>query len=267
MTADQVRACLALRWPDSEYLSIAEAPEDSSRSGRKIDLLVISLWQSRGLQRDAVEIKVSMGDWRRELKRAEKADFWWRHSHRFWLAAPIELAMKIQEEIPSGWGLLGCEFDKAPKTVVKPELHEAADLSWYSLVGVLRAASGCSLTALHRAEQRGRSQGFEEGKVHAERRSADGELKRLREQVQAFEAHSGLKISDYWGDAGELGRLVAIVKQEKLEPQWLVDGLGRAAENAVQQAERLAEQAREIQAAAKRVSEALADEPKLQRSA
>lgn len=46
MNAAEVRARLAGRWPDHRYLSVYEAPTDSSRQGSKIDVLVLSLWQS-----------------------------------------------------------------------------------------------------------------------------------------------------------------------------------------------------------------------------
>lgn len=46
-SSTEMREALASRWPDSEYLVIPEAPEDAARQGRKIDLLVISLWGSR----------------------------------------------------------------------------------------------------------------------------------------------------------------------------------------------------------------------------
>src|ERR1017187_4991640 len=94
MSAAQVRDALLGRWPPSEYVSIPEAPQSSDRQGRKIDVLVVSLWRSRGHEIDAVEIKVSVSDWRRELKQAEKADWWWRHADRFWLASPAPVAAK-----------------------------------------------------------------------------------------------------------------------------------------------------------------------------
>lgn len=263
MTSAQVQDALALRWPDSEYLSIAEAPEDSSRMGRKIDVLVVSLWASRGLELDAVEIKVSYSDWARERKQAEKADFWWRHTHRFWVAVPAALAAKVAAELPTGWGLLSCEIGAAPKVVAKPQRHDAEPLTWPTMVGVMRAAADCGLSALHRAEQRGRAQGFEEGKRNAERNTAEGvtaaSLKELQWRVEAFEQASGLNIDHRYERMDRLGELVAVVRREMEDPGWLVRLLGGTAEITVQQAERLVANAKKVQEAAGRVSAALAE--------
>ena len=59
MTAANVREALLRRWPDEQYLNIAEAPNDPRRQGRKLDVLVVTLWASRGHELDGVEIKIS----------------------------------------------------------------------------------------------------------------------------------------------------------------------------------------------------------------
>lgn len=138
MTATDVRAALALRWPDSDYLSIEEAPQRSDRGGRKLDLLVVSLWRSRGLALDGVEIKVSASDWRRELGNGAKADFWWRHTNRFWVAVSAGLIETVKPELPPGWGLLSCSPDTAPVVAVRAKHREAEPLSWPTCVGLMQ---------------------------------------------------------------------------------------------------------------------------------
>ena len=224
MTAAEVRAALTRRWPDSEYLTIAEAPQDSSRQERKLDALVVSLWKSRGHELDGVEIKVSMGDWRRELADASKADWWWKHVHRFWLAVPADLAPKIRDDLPGTWGLLACSAEKAPKVVVKAPRRAPEPLPWGTTVGLLRAAADSGIQALHRAEERGRSRGFEEGKRAAEKTAGVGgnyaqqELERLREQIREFSEASGIDISNRWLDGDRLGRTVALLQKELRDP-------------------------------------------------
>lgn len=257
-TADAVRECLTLRWPDGDYLHIAEAPQDSSRMGRKIDVLVVALWQSRGLERDAVEIKVSLSDWKREQGMAEKADFWWRHSHRFWVAVPASLAPKIRDDLPPGWGLLACTVGYPPKIVVKPAKREAEPLSWFCTVGVLRACADAGRNALFRAEQRGEQRGVERGKREAERGTSDDALRRLREDVKAFEEASGVCIRDTgFRDVRHLGGLVALVRREIYSPGWLADSVSRAAEDAIRAADSLKKEAKSAQEKAITVSAVL----------
>jgi hypothetical protein len=237
MTAADVRTRLQLRWPDEEYLTIAEAPESSDRMGRKIDLLIVSLWRSRGLELDAVEIKVSTSDWKRELEKASKADFWWRHSNRFWIAAPADICAKIQPDLPIGWGLLACKAEGAPKIIVKPERHDNEDLTWSTCIGLMRAAADAGHAALRRAEQRGRSAGIEAGKRQIEQMSPDTlatkALEDLRDRVAAFEGASGICLSGRDAYDAEhvrrVGELVNLVRKDIQNPGQAV----RAMESAV----------------------------------
>ena len=263
MTTPQVREVLALRWPDSEYLVIPEAPQDAARMGRKIDLLVLSLWQSRGFERHAVEIKVSYSDWTRERQEASKADFWWRHSHRFWLAAPAALVMRIKPELPIGWGLLSCEVGACPKVIVKPPRHDAEPLPEATCIGIMRASADAGVNALRRAEARGRQDGIKEGRRIAERDSGDGvareELERLRRQVREFEEHAGMTISDRWGDVAELGRMAGIVKREIGDPGWVVKMIGGAAKRAIDDAANVHAQAKKLAESCDSLANALAE--------
>ena len=257
MSAEDVRRALALRWPDSEYLSIAEAPEDASRQGRRLDLLVVSLWASRGFELDGVEIKVSLSDWKRELTQGAKADGWWRRTHRFWVAVPATLAPRVREDLPAGWGLLACEPDAAPKVAVKAIRHDAQPVSWPTVVGLLRASADAGVNALHRAEARGRTRGYEEGKAAGMRESGGAALEALRDKVRAFEEWTGLKVTDGYG-LDDLGALVAIVRAEMREPGWTTRILGSAAKATADRAEAALKSARELEEAAARVSDRLA---------
>ncbi|HET7229985.1 MAG TPA: hypothetical protein VFJ16_08290 [Longimicrobium sp.] len=204
MNAADVRACLSRRWADGEFITINEAPTDASRMGRKIDVLAVSLWASRGFELDAVEVKVSISDWKRELARGAKAEFWFRHSHRFWLAVPAALADKVREDLPSQWGLLSCSPDGPPKAVVKAATRTAEPLPWSAVIGLLRTASDAGYNALRRAEERGRQEGQRVAKAlaaaDAQRRSPDGaaaaDLQRLKETVAGFERATGLRVAD-----------------------------------------------------------------------
>jgi hypothetical protein len=196
LTAKQVLEALHKRWPAGEYVAIEEAPADASRMGRKIDLLVVSCWASRGFSLDAVEVKVSTSDWKRELDNPVKADFWWRHADRFWVAAPAKVAEKIAPVLPETWGLLGVSDEFVARVVVQAPKHEREPLSWPTMIGVLRAAQDAGFGALQRAEARGYDRGAEE----ARRRGADGGVNRayhdeLVARVCEFERVTGLHVS------------------------------------------------------------------------
>lgn len=227
MNSTEVREALLGRWPASEYLTINEAPSSHDRGGSKLDVLVVSPWLSRGLSLDGVEIKVSMSDWRRELNNPAKADWWHARVHRFWIAAPADIATKIKPELPPGWGLLSVT-DSSSRAAVQPEVNRSPiPLEWPEVVGLLRAAADCGPNALHREFTRGLAEGEALVRAEFERvgtsdpatvrklRDAENDLRNLAASVEAFEDASGLKLASGFGGsthhAKRLGEVVAVV--------------------------------------------------------
>ncbi|MGH8994901.1 MAG: hypothetical protein ACRDYB_02525 [Acidimicrobiales bacterium] len=159
VTARDVVEALHRRWPREEYVTVEEAPEHSDRPGRRIDFLAVSCWRSRHYEVDAVEVKISVRDWRRELDRGEKADFWWAHSYRAWLAVPEQIADKVRPNLLRTWGLLVVGALGKVQVAVQPVRREAEPVPWPTAIGLLRAADGTGLEALRRARLDGRREG------------------------------------------------------------------------------------------------------------
>lgn len=224
MNALEVKEALHKRWPDDQYLHIEEAPEDAMRMGRKIDVLILSQWASRGHELDAVEVKVSASDWKRELKQAHKADFWWEHTHRFWVAVPAEIVDKVKDDLPPTWGLLSVR-PTATTVVVQAPKHDAKPLPWKTVVGVMRASANAGAGVIMRAEQRGRDEGYKRGKAEGEKLgggmgSSDfqkRQFEELRDRVRDFQRVTGLKVNDPYG-AERLGKLVSFAGQMQVDP-------------------------------------------------
>lgn len=226
MTASRIIDVLARKkWPDSDYLLIPEAPQDSSRQGRRADLLVIALWQSRGLQRDVVEIKVSVADWRRELKNAEKADWWFHHANKFWVAVPSYIAMTVREELPTGWGLLACTPDTVT-VLVSADRHDAEPLTWPQTVGLLRAAADAGVNALNRARsdgyQEGRKAGLEEAKAKLPSKDQESIAK-----VNRFEEVTGIDLTGDFYLPKDFARMCALALSWSHKPDDLRKSLQR----------------------------------------
>lgn len=256
LSASQVLDALCVRWPDSEYIHVREAPNDPMRQGRKLDLLVVSCWASRGHELDGVEVKVSASDWKRELDNPAKADWWVEHVHRFWIAVPAELAPKVKAELPTGWGLLAVsQIGGKPKVAVKPERRIPKPMDWATTVGLMRASADAGFGALQRAEQRGYSTGREAG-VREGKRSVDHtQVNRRHEEllatVKAFEEASGIKLTDRWTmDAEETGAAVRALMHYRTRPGRLVDETRR-------QADAMRARAKDVAALADALAEAL----------
>lgn len=226
MTANDIIDVLARKkWPDTDYLLIPEAPQDSARQGRRADLLVIALWQSRGLQRDVVEIKVSLADWRKELRNAEKADWWFHHANKFWVAVPAYIAAAVREELPIGWGLLSCTADTVT-VLISADRHDAEPFTWTQAVGLLRAAADAGVNALSRARsdgyQEGRRAGLEEAKARLPAKDQESITK-----VRKFEEITGIDLANDFSQPEDFARLCALALNWSHSPDDLRKSLQR----------------------------------------
>jgi len=214
MIAKDIERALFSIWPEQSHLHIPEAPQDSSRQGRKIDVLVISTWGSRGYERNAIEIKVSASDLKRELDKPEKADWWWAHSHHFWLATPKDLAAKVKDDIPATWGLISVDEEGKTRKVVKaPKNRKPKPIPETAMIGMLRCVSGITHNALATAQQRGYKQGMEVAKSRGDdmppqERQLAWENERLKQTIAAFQEASGFSIENLHR-AQDLGRFAA----------------------------------------------------------
>lgn len=146
-----------------------------TRAGKTktIDALALHLWESRGHEMHAYEVKVSAADFRSELRKPDKAEAWCLIADRFWIVAPRGVVPK--DELPSTWGLLETrksgDGEVLAVTVQAPLLRPPTarpDLTRGQLAAMLRAAgAGLASTpdaaALAAAEERGRAKGHAEG--------------------------------------------------------------------------------------------------------
>ena len=238
-TARDVLDACHKRWPDGDFVKVEEAPLTADRMGRKLDLVVLSCWQSRGFERIGVEVKVSVGDFRRELANAAKADGWWRRLHLFYVAVPEKIADKVRADLPPLWGLLVLSGNGTLREIVKPaRTVNPTDLALTTWVGLLRAGVGTGRAALDRAHRAG----FEEGRKHGEAKavttSTDERFEALRAKVEAFEQATGLSLGDHrWPQEGRrLGEAVNLLGKAHRDPRqvstelgYLHDALARAA--------------------------------------
>jgi hypothetical protein len=232
MNAAEVRERLERRWPNNGHLIVHEAPMNADRSGQRIDMLVLGLWASRGYEIEAVEIKVSVGDWRREQKNPGKADFWVRHTDRFWIAAPSEVAKKIQHEIPPAWGLISVGESQNRVLIEAPRRTDREPLPWAATVGVLRSAADAGTNALARAHRDGVTEGKKSVTVTT---ATDAEVTRLRkierehknllQAMSEYAAASGVDLTKRPYQAQDLGFVVGLVNRFDTNPRRVMHGV------------------------------------------
>lgn len=106
MTSAELCVLLRTKYPPEQFALLFEVRSCTGavRSERYADAIAFSLWPSRGLDVLAFEIKVSRGDWMRELSDPSKADEFFRYMDFWWIVAPRGLVKK--DELPKRWGLI-----------------------------------------------------------------------------------------------------------------------------------------------------------------
>lgn len=164
-------------------------------SGRTADGLAMNAWPSRGLEVHGFELKVSRGDWQRELRKPAKAESIFKYCDRWWVVVP-ELKVGyvvLPAELPSSWGLLVVdERGRCAPATPAPKL-KAKPLDRAFLAAVLRrvAAAETPEAKLAAAFAKGRDEGYESGRkeerLRLEHRSHRGELAYQRDSLRLME--------------------------------------------------------------------------------
>lgn len=105
VSAADIAAALRARYASPEWATAFEVADRTGGQRRRVDCVALNCFESRGLEIHGVEIKVSRGDWLRELRDPAKGEeSAQRYCDRWWVAAPRGV---VQDgELPAGWGLL-----------------------------------------------------------------------------------------------------------------------------------------------------------------
>lgn len=144
ITSAQILDCLARRWSGSGFVRVRELRPSVGFKGddRRIDLWVLECRPSAGMPAHSIEVKVSRGDWLRELKQPLKRRAAMAISNYFWIAAPIGV-VKL-DELPNDCGLIEFEAEKMAEPFYVGEKKVAANYrdkvrcTWGLMASVLR---------------------------------------------------------------------------------------------------------------------------------
>lgn len=116
MKAIQITELLRLRHPSPDWATFSELADGTGMSfGGRIDFYAMHLWPSKKYLKIAYEIKVSRGDFMRELDNPRKRESAEKYADECYFAAPGNLLHP--DEMPDGWGLI--EADRGGLKVKK----------------------------------------------------------------------------------------------------------------------------------------------------
>jgi len=216
-TAADVVAALRRKYPAEAYALVEEVGNSTGfRCRRHADVVLVGLWPSRGLEIVGIEVKVSRGDWIRELQDPGKADPIAKFCDN-WIVATGSPGIVKLDELPINWGLL--ELDTAGRlqcakvpVLMKPE---PVDRGFVAALVRRIVEQATPAARLRRARNEGKEEGYKQGqelatmqaKHNAERIELDAAA--LREAIRNFEIASGVQFN-LW-NAGNVGEAVRAV--------------------------------------------------------
>ena len=123
MSSNELLNLLAAEWPSPDYAFIPEFRGGTGWSReQRADAIAMHLWPSKGLELVGFELKVSRGDWLRELKDPNKAEAIKCFCDRWYLIIPDLKIVKYADELPTGWGLMHVENGKLRTMIEAPKL-------------------------------------------------------------------------------------------------------------------------------------------------
>lgn len=221
-----------------------------------MDVVVVGLWPSRGLTIEAIEVKVSRGDWRRELAHPEKAEAACSIVDRFWIAAPQGVVPTA--EVPPTWGLLEvCDTKRGrivkttrPAPLLRDGSTRDLPVTRDLLVGMLRSCPGAiaggkldpNVKAIQEARTDERAKISEQYANRVE--GLNDQVRTLQQAITDFEVQSGVALTRWTGMDPEPKRIKEVASALKaiLNGDAQVEKAKRQVENAAAQLHRLADE-------------------------
>lgn len=196
---------MAKHFKSPEWAFFTHVNEGTGRNlGRIVDALAMSLYPSRGLHLHGFEVKVSRGDWLRELADPSKADGWFQACHGWWLATPPDIIRR--EDLPHGWGHLVVKPTGECRAAVTAPIRDVPPLNWERMAGFLRVVGKKLHDSVPRRQLQklADAEAIERERAAAQRARVNAaslvrEEKRAVAQVlaaaRAFEAASGISLT------------------------------------------------------------------------
>lgn len=204
------------RFPSGQYALFAEVSDAAGFSrSRSADGIAMSLWPSRGLGIEGIEIKSFRGDWLKELKTPEKAENIFKYCDRWWLVTADDTVAKM-EEVPATWGWLCVKGKRLITLKEAPKLTPQPLTKSFIAALLKRATQG--MVAISTIEDRIK-EAKEIGKTQAESnrpyeiRNLKDELNEIKKSVLEFEQASGLTITGWRPNPKKMGSAVKFIEE------------------------------------------------------
>ena len=212
---------LSRRYSQPEYGFLTQVRNGAGYSAsRTMDAMAMSLWPSRGLHITGFEVKVSRGDFLREIRDPRKADELACFCD-YWYIVVGDADIVKPGDLPPTWGLI------VPSGTGLKVVKEAPKMKAQGVDSSLLAAIMRNMTkgmvpeeAIEARIKSAREHGEESGRNMVERQKEA--MEEMKEKIKAFEKASGIDLlnawrKEEWKDIGTAVNDVRHGKHKKVE--------------------------------------------------
>ncbi len=197
-TAQLARRLIATKFAAPEWATMFEVAPRTGGGTRYADAVAVNLWQSRGHAVHGFEIKVSRGDWLRELKDPAKAEEIQRFCDYWTIVAPKGVV--VDGELPPTWGLLEMRPDRLLQVKAGPKLDAQPITRGFFASLMRRGHEGLEAMSAEKLEtERAALQATVDHRVEQEVKVLTRDYARLKEEIAKFERETGLSFSEWGG--------------------------------------------------------------------
>jgi hypothetical protein len=178
-----------------------------ARTQRWADVLILSIWPSRGLNLSGFEIKVFRSDWKKELAEPAKSEAVQKFCDNWFVVAPQGLIEA--SEMPECWGLLEVTEKRKLVTAKPGPTLQACPMTKDFLAALLRRQAESFEAVVESRCREARQAGEETGAPEMARRLnvVQENFQELSNQMTEFERASGVDVRHAW-DCGKIGEAV-----------------------------------------------------------
>lgn len=211
MTSNEILKRIKAKFAAPAYATFANVADSTGIANGRADAISMAAWKSRGYLLHGFEIKISRGDWLRELKQPAKTERLQKYCDHWWIV--VSDSSIVRDDLPSTWGLMVAN-GSGLATVVKAPKIEPVPADREFLASLLR-------TAIYSApaEPAAIGEARAEAVTAANKEWADAFAKQIKvieelnKKINDFESASGINIRG-WRGAKEVGEAVKFVMDQ-----------------------------------------------------
>lgn len=218
----EIKLALKNKFGGKGYQIFFEVGDDTgARVTRHADAVSVGIWPSTGHAIHGFEIKISRGDWLRELADPAKSQSIFRFCHRWSLVTPAGLVSA--DELPPGWGQYTLKDGRLREAVMPKRMNPEPPTAGFMAAVIRRAGDRdnellAEVYAKVRAEEEAKRKEIIARDVERELRARGETKSKAAAKLAELEEALGEPLDPY--DLKPLARAIIAVRRSGVVDSW-----------------------------------------------